>query len=87
MKILITKRQQRLIKENFYEDQKYRMFIDMLGLMIDNYDNIDCENPVEKYETMFCENMSDWKIEDLTKKRDFFINKLGASTYMDMYTD
>ena len=35
MKILITKRQQRLIKENFYEDQKYRMFIDMLGLMIE----------------------------------------------------
>ena len=48
MKILITKKQQKLIKENFYEDQKYRMFIDMLGLMIDNYDSIDCENPVEK---------------------------------------
>jgi hypothetical protein len=44
-------------------------------------------DPVEKYETMFCENMSDWKINDLTKKRDFFINKLGSSTYMDMYAD
>jgi len=87
MRILITEKQQKLIKKNFYEEQKYRMFIDMLKLMIDNYDNIDCENPVEKYEILFCENMSDWTINDLTKKRDFFINKLGASTYMDMYND
>jgi hypothetical protein len=87
MKILITEKQQKLIKENFYEDQKYRMFIDMLGLMIDNYDSIDCENPVKKYETMFCENMSDWEIGDLKKKIDFFINKLDASTYKDMYNN
>jgi len=77
--------QEESLNESFYEDQKLQMFIDMLDLMIDNYDDIDCDNPSEKYERMYCENMSDWSINDLKRKRDSFSEKLQGSSFMELY--
>lgn len=76
---------QPLVNENFHENQKYQMFIDILTKMIDNFVSINCNNPTERYERMYCDNMSDHTLEDLEKKRSYFENKLSSSIYDEFY--
>ena len=76
---------QPLVNENFHENQKYQMFIDILTKMIDNFVSINCNNPTERYERMYCDNMSDHTLEDLEKKRTYFENKLSSSIYDEFY--
>lgn len=76
---------QPLVNENFHENQKYQMFIDILTKMIDNFVSINCNNPTERYERMYCDNMSDHTLEDLEKKRAYFENKLSSSIYDEFY--
>ena len=78
----LTRVVKRVLVENDYNHQ---MFIDILTDMIDNFDSMDCDDPQHKYERMFCENMTDWTIDDLKKKRDFYQNKIDSSIYSQFY--
>lgn len=80
----LTRIVKRVLTEN---DYKYQMFVEVLSDMIENFDDIDCDNPQKRYESMYCENMSDWSIEDLKKKRQFYQDKLSASIYDEFYQD
>lgn len=73
------------INESIDELTKYNLFVDMLNDIIKNFDDINCKNASKKYEKMYCDNMKDFSLDDLIKKRDHFKTKIESLIYKDTY--